>query len=639
MHCSVNSRLSDASTSSTQQSWSGSGSGNVSSQHSGGSQPEWEKQTRATDRRARVYSSGMSKIHQPGKRRLKKKLSFSSADKQSQRQKKEFESSEQSSNLAENNSKAAASLQAQLQRCRGAQEPTDTQLSLHRARATSNTRVEATPVESTVAAVVPHAIALGIVRRGEIPLTWLDPTNAYSCVGLYAPRAVRSKPLRVAFATDTLASNDDQRNPGGTLSDPEEPSDLGQESGTCGSSTSTTAQPTSPKTPKAPPTLVRNRRGLSLSPYERALHSSPQIHLYKTPPGKNGLKQLRRALSDGAVKAPRKSPAMSQLRRSPRLSATRPSQTNVTPISDESTKSCDANNPESLFQPSAQKSPNQTRTPPATAGVSTHMREISRKKPATPQLKQECGGTNYSSAPFTSAHPPPHASSTTLVSPQGRGVPEYHKFLKDSQISTNNEGSSEGLCSDSHHHPPLSPNQPQIGFTRAATKRTSLLVRIPLLKLRPLSESTGCHRHSLSDSNQSLHPPVPSSTVPTASTVPQQPQECPKDPPYSGVPLLATASPGPSSGSDGDSSYQTLCPGDSLAQSGRYLSRQFQSLCLWLAKNGLVLVGHMLVIYATCTCMHPHASQVHVRKMSVRLHFTLVPSLVPRLYCPAFFHT
>ena len=624
MHCFANSRLSDASTSSTQQSRSGSGSGSgsgssMSSQHGGESQLDRERQTQATDGRARVCASAMSK---PSKRQIKKKLSFSSADKQSQTQEKDLESNEQSLNSAHHNSEAAV-IQARLQHCRHAQEPTGMQPQFHRAPITSDTQADSMPVESTVATTVPHAIALGVVKQGEIPLSWLDPTNAYSCVGLYVPRAVRSKPLRIAIAKDILTSNGNQRSQGGTSSVPEEPSDPRQESGTCGTSTAGTVHLTSPTTPKAFPATARKLRSLSLSPYERALHSCPRIHIYRTPPGKNGLKRLmKRALSDGAVKVPRKSHAISQLRRSPRLSTTRPSQTDVIPIStDRSTESHDRNNPEKLLQltafPSTKlgpQSPNNTRAPPAISGESTHLHDSSREKPTTPRLKQERGSASYPTTPNSSRFCPP-LSSATLFSPQKRrqsprtairGVlPNYHELLtsdRDSRTSAADERSLEGLCADTQPPPPLPPNQPQISSSHALMKRTSLLVRIPLRKLQPLSESTR-HRHFPSDSNPSLQPPTPSSTVPATCTASQPPQEHRKVPSDPGVPPPATAFPAGGAGGAGDSSYLTLHPGDSLARSGHYLSRQFQSLCLWLAKNRLLLVSHTLAPLHACTCI------------------------------------
>ena len=622
MHCFANSRLSDASTSSTQQSRSGSGSrsgSSMSSQHGGELQLDGERQTQATDGRARVYASAMSK---PSKRQIKKKLSFSSADKQSQTQKKDLGSNEQSLDSAHRNSEAAV-IQARLQNCRRAQEPTDTQPQLHRAPTTRDTQADSIPVES----IVPHAIALGVVKQGEIPLTWLDPTNAYSCVGLYVPRTVRSKPLRIAITKDILTSNGNQWSPGGTSSVPEEPPDPRQESGTCGTTTTSTVQLTSPTMPKALPAMSRKLRGLSLSPYERVLHSCPRIHIYRTPPGKNGLKRLmKRALSDGAVKVPRKSHAMSQMRRSPRLSTTRPNQTDVIP--DRSTESRDRNNPEKLLQltafPSTKlgpQSPNNTRAPPAIFGESAHLHDSSLKKPTTPRLKQERGSASYPTTPNSSRSRPslssrtPPLSSATLFSPQKRrqsprtairgGHPNYHNLLtcdRDSRTSAADERSSEGLYADTQQPPPLPPNQPQISSSHALMKRTSLLVRIPLRKLQPLLEPTR-HRHFPSDSNPSLHPPTPSSTVPATCTASQPPQEhrmVPSDP---GVPPPATAFPTGGGGGAGDSSYLTLHPGDSLARSGRYLSRQFQSLCLWLAKNRLLLVSHTLAPLHACTCI------------------------------------
>ena len=48
-------------------------------------------------------------------------------------------------------------------------------------------------------------------------------------------------------------------------------------------------------------------------------------------------------------------------------------------------------------------------------------------------------------------------------------------------------------------------------------------------------------------------------------------------------------------------SCQSLLPEESLKKSGRYCSKQYINLCLWLAKNRLLLVG-VYTYKCTCTC-------------------------------------
>ena len=608
MHHFVKSKLSTASASSTP--------------HGGESQLNQEKQTQERVYAVTSVQDGTLRARKPNKWKIKKKLSFSSADKPSQRQKKSLESGLTNEQPSAQAISEAPGSQAQLQGLLCMQEPTGTQPQLHPITSDTQTEFQST-ANACEATSVPHAVTLGVIKRGEIPLTWLDPTNVYSCVGLYVPRTVRNKSVKV---TTAVPSTNNQQSTCDTSSVPKEVSETSVELVT---SRSPTSYRTSPKTPKTTP--ARTSRSLCASPYERALRSSPQIRLYRTPPKRNSLKRLKRSLSDGAEKVPRKSRTISQLRRSPRLSAAGTDHIGtyqviviegnyqmVPQITGKSTKSCDS---EMLVQTTASpctcttpvaklapQAPNEIGTPPTTVGASLRLHDGSQKKTATPRQNQERRShispttpKSRQSRPPTSTHTPP-LSSSALTSPENRrkspriairGVPNYHKLLKSDTSShvytfTASDRSLEEHRADTQQPPSLSLDHPVISSRDAPIKRTSLLVHIPLQKLQPSSQSS--HLGYLSSiPSQSLHPLIPSSTVPSACTASQQPQTQNKDSTDPRGPLLATAI----SGGVSAGSYQTLCPGESLAQSGRYLSRQFQSLCLWLARNGLLLVSHI----------------------------------------------
>ena len=141
----------------------------------------------------------------------------------------------------------------------------------------------------------PHIVIVGVVKRSDVPLTYLCPASVCSCSGLYVPRETRHKHIHTHFHQyGDVSSN--------VHSTVENKPPL-EASGSCVSiNTSLSSPPPSTrscvcKTPEMSTCTRHFVSDFAKSPSTAMLNLSPQIHLTKHPFTPPSRLSIRRALN------------------------------------------------------------------------------------------------------------------------------------------------------------------------------------------------------------------------------------------------------------------------------------------------------------------------------------------------------
>ena len=368
--------------------------------------------------------------------------------------------------------------------------------------------------DATQTPPTPRVMTLGLVRRGEIPLSWLDPAAAFSCVGLYVPRSTRNKPLE----TDRHPASDGSV--GGACPSgegvPNPAYSLNRLSSATGSVDVRACSSRRQHSTDNPPTPLSN---LPASPppsrqshQRRSLSRSPQLHLMRQPvipPAR-----LSGTVSDGLDRG------------TSRLCNPRPSPRHI---------------------------------------CSKNIRKLKMRTKSAPVNQSAI--CSHPSPPPPSPPPPPPLDTTPPLTPPLLRSPTL--FLSKSPISDpllNSFLLHSSSVSDTRPFPHTSSQsqslKPCVEQT-ALQSPTSGLSSFPDLKLRQRTEPTN------------------GGSDPEISDYVDVKRSCPA--------------------SDGDRGSLALLPSGSLALSGHFHSKTYQGLCLWLAKNGFLLVS---------ACLYPSGSHL-----------------------------
>ena len=471
---------------------------------------------------------------------------------------------------------------------------------------------------------VPHVVALGVVKQSDIHLSWLSATDVYSCAGLYVPREVRRIPIEIGVPSRICTTENSNATKGaidkstgapcnqlsgtGTFKSPSRPaplidsSTISPPSGICllpsklphqsssqlgrqisplrpqSSCTDPNAVPTiSPKTPKNP--TFRSPNG---SPYEHSLLSSPQVHLFRhpvTPPsGCNSRSSICQTKT-----SPVSTTALN--RRSPRLNPW---------------TFMHGNEPERHMTSDDQRiNPDmclRTATPACTTPSRQKARKLLNSAPATPPQAgpdlpiqvHPITPKSHHSPRFNNTQPPTNPS----LSPGRRTSPRLAAMKSQCKQNIMDEQTTCGMRTlyqvtgspmNTQHKclPSISPKCPVIYLRDIMASRgkersgpeTSLVISIPLQNL-PLQDRRRCQTSERLSKNASISP-TKEHAIPARPLCRDQ-----------SSPMVFE--------------FQKMQPAESLALSNRCFSRQYQSLCLWLARNGLLMVG----IYCCVAVLH-----------------------------------
>ncbi len=437
--------------------------------------------------------------------------------------------------------------------------------------------------QETVAS--PSAVVLGVVKQSDVPLSWLSAARVYSCLGLFVPKKTRSKLVKLdaadvqsqdehssvvlerkgAFSNTDGAvpacSNPHTRtNPQADPSHPDSTS-VPDDTEPIGPVESTASQPqNSPEHSKtassdtshpleAPP-LTPTQSSL----HEHVRHFSPQIRLYRhpvTPPSQHS----------SLVSSPNCTPTSSRRRRG----------SNMSPLSGSALRRSPRLNPKVLLQ--AEMETDGVRVPPC--GIWTLDVNGESMARGTEGLGQTFP-TPSTIAPKTSPFAP-----SALISQVERNFPRL------AGPAPSHAGTVGALGADRA--------EDVEELTTHKSSQTSLHYKersppaSPRLQDVWLQVVMGKKDRDDSDATASL--------LDFTAVAQDTPQERPLVVESVGLSQL----PGAAGGGSGavQDGRQLRNPEESLAGSGRCFSRQFQGLCLWLARNGFLLVRWSLRLWVS----------------------------------------